>query len=59
MTNTGKLSTEVIMKFFGTMTLDGLNPSLRITMKMRLQSVDKVQGNNIIAKNFGTNYKLK
>eukprot|EP00957_Ditylum_brightwellii_P049327 3742453-Ditylum_brightwellii.AAC.1 len=53
------LSMEDIMKFFGAMILDVLNPSPRVTMKMRPQFVDKVQGNNFIAKHIGENYKLK
>eukprot|EP00957_Ditylum_brightwellii_P083043 6312296-Ditylum_brightwellii.AAC.2 len=43
----------------GTYILDGLNPSSQITHKMRTQSVDKVQGNDFIAQNIGTNAELK
>eukprot|EP00957_Ditylum_brightwellii_P142065 10823540-Ditylum_brightwellii.AAC.1 len=43
----------------GTYILDGLNPSPQITYKMRTQSVDKVQGNDFIAQNIGTNAELK
>eukprot|EP00957_Ditylum_brightwellii_P042542 3221088-Ditylum_brightwellii.AAC.1 len=47
------------MKILGIYLLDRLNPSPQITQKTKPQSVDKVQGNDFITDNIGTNAEPK
>eukprot|EP00957_Ditylum_brightwellii_P205348 15343475-Ditylum_brightwellii.AAC.3 len=53
------LRTDQIMQIFGTYILDGPNPSPIVTYKMITQSVDKVQGNCLIAMNMGAGAELR
>ena len=47
-------TTRSICQMMGTYFIDGLNPSPRLTQKMRSQKVDKVHGNDFIAGCIGT-----
>ena len=50
-----EMTPDDVCKFFGALILDGLSPSMQVQNKMKLQSLDDVNGCNFIADAVGPN----